>query len=381
MSRPAQPDTKRPVPILFTIPNFTTAGTGRAMLNIIERLDRDRFAPAVAVQRDGGALSRVVTEDLGLPLLVAPTSIPAKPRYSLPLRAWRVARTLRPYRFRIWHSFHYADDYTEPIIARLAGASHWIYTKKNDWWGSNAWRMRTRFARCVVTLNSTMQREFFEPIQQAHKARHIPRGVDAQRFHAEARRTTAPALRREFAIPPEAKIVLCCAILVARKNHPALIEALAELPQAHLVLAGPPMEASYVAALRELIRERNMKSRVHFVGYQADMPGLLAQADVFALPSRSEGMPVALLEAMSCGLPVVATALAGARDIVEPGTHGLLVPVDDVRALRTALARLLGDPSLRAQLGAAARQRVEQRFTIDAEARAHEDLYASLVNV
>src|ERR1700733_10785909 len=120
-----RPSMNSPSPILFTIPNFITAGSGRAMLNIIERMDRRKFAPAVCVSRKGGDLDRVV-DQLGLPFIEAPFTVQAKPYVTLPLRAWKAARAFRSYRFTIWHSFHYSDDYTEPVIARLSGAASWI---------------------------------------------------------------------------------------------------------------------------------------------------------------------------------------------------------------------------------------------------------------
>ena len=127
-----------PVPILFTIPNFITAGSGRAMLNIIQRLDKNRVAPSVCVLRKSGDLDREV-EGMGIPLLEAPFVIPARPYASLLWRARQAAGPFRAGRYRLWHSFHYADDYTEAIIARMAGARAWIYTKKNMNWGRRAW--------------------------------------------------------------------------------------------------------------------------------------------------------------------------------------------------------------------------------------------------
>src|SRR5262245_27237709 len=106
-----------PSPILFTIPNFITAGSGRPMLNIIERLDRSRYAPAVCVSKAGGNLDREVAA-LGIPFIEAPFTVAPKPYATLLWRTWRASALFRPYNFALWHSFHYADDYTEPIIAR-----------------------------------------------------------------------------------------------------------------------------------------------------------------------------------------------------------------------------------------------------------------------
>src|SRR2546421_3921582 len=105
------------LPILFTIPNFITAGSGRAMLNIIERLDRKRFAPGVCVSKKGGDLDTLV-DRLGIPFLEADFTVPPRPYLTLVARAWKAGRKFRCFRFALWHSFHYSDDYTESIIAR-----------------------------------------------------------------------------------------------------------------------------------------------------------------------------------------------------------------------------------------------------------------------
>ncbi|HVO31341.1 MAG TPA: hypothetical protein VMV18_11410, partial [bacterium] len=129
-----------PARILFTIPNFITAGSGRAMLNIIERLDRARFEPGVMVLRRGGKLDAEV-ERLGIPLIAHQFTIPARPYHTLLRRAREAAAPLRDGRWELWHSFHYGDDYTEPLIARAAGARGWIFTKKNMNWHRRAWHV------------------------------------------------------------------------------------------------------------------------------------------------------------------------------------------------------------------------------------------------
>jgi glycosyltransferase involved in cell wall biosynthesis len=110
---------------------------------------------------------------------------------------------------------------------------------------------------------------------------------------------------------------------------------------------------------------------------------LLAEADIFALPTwakwRMEGCPVALLEAMACGKACVATDIPGSRDLVEPGTSGLLAAPQDPLALAGALRQLAASPTLRRQLGAAARRRVLDHFTIEREVAAHQALYDEIL--
>jgi glycosyltransferase involved in cell wall biosynthesis len=124
------------------------------------------------------------------------------------------------------------------------------------------------------------------------------------------------------------------------------------------------------------VRELGLEAAVQLSGPRRDVPDLLAQSDVFALASRSEGGPISILEAMAAGLPVVASDVGGVPELVVEGETGLLVPAGDAHALATALERLLADPELRRRLGAAGRERVRERFDLNALRSAHLELYA-----
>lgn len=367
------------IKILFTIPNFITAGSGRAMLNIITRLDRGRFEPSVAVLRLGGGLDDEVRR-LGIPLIEAPFTIPPKPYASLLFRARQAAQVFKPYQFDLWHSFHYAEDYTEPLIARFAGA-RWVYTKKNMNWHSRAWLLRSLFAERIAAQNTDMLGDFFDTPIFKRKVCLVPRGVDLEKFRpSDARNHTIPAL---FAIPQDAILIGCVAHLVPVKGHPTLIEALAKLPCAHLFLAGKPMDEDYARGLHNQAEGLGVSDRVHFLGGVDDIPAFLAEMDIAVLPTwdkwRREGCPVALLEAMACGKACVATDVPGSRDIIEDGVSGLLVEPENVTELAAAIQRLIDDPILRENMGAAARSRIEQHFSIEQEVAAHEKLYTEIM--
>lgn len=369
------------IPILFTIPNFITAGSGRAMLNIIERLDREKFAPAVCVMRKGGDLDKEV-ERMGIPFIEAPFTVPAKPYSTLPLRAWKVAQVFRPYCFVLWHSFHYSDDYTEPIIARLAGAKAWVYTKKNMNWHRRSWHLRTLLATRIVAQNTDMMRDFFSGRWYRHKVRLIPRGVDIERFHPSV--PSRLRLREKLGIPSKTPVIATVAHLVPVKGHPTLIEAMVQVQNAHLWVVGKPLDAQYVASLKQMVQDLGVSERVHFLGNIDDIPALLSEVDIFVLPTwakwRMEGCPVALLEAMACGKACVATDVPGSRDLIESGHSGFLVPPEDSQAMAEVLRHLISSEDLRTQMGQAARKRVEENFSIEKEVAAHEALYMEILN-
>jgi glycosyltransferase involved in cell wall biosynthesis len=363
------------VPILFTIPNFITAGSGRAMLNIIERLDKEQFAPTVCVMRRGGDLDREV-ERLGLPLIEAAFTVAPRPYHTLLLRAWRAAQVFRPHRFALWHSFHYSDDYTEPIIARMAGTKHWLYTKKNMSWGSRAWRLRSYLARYIIAQNDEMMTQFFPG--SGHKVRLIPSGIDLRKFNADEK---AKNLRSEWQFPERTTVIGHVGQLVPVKNHAHLLHALARTKSdMRLVFAGDFLDHAYTANVRALAEELKLGDRVRFLGRVRDIPALLRALDIFAFCSHSEGLGIALLEAMAYGLPCVVTDIPAMTYIHSPGQTALIVPKDDVNAFAAALDDLASDSEKRLRLGNAARKRIEETFTIEGEAAAYQEVYLEMLS-
>ncbi len=350
------------------------------MLNIIKRLDRNLFEPAVAVLRSGGKLESEFL-NLGIPLIEAEFCFSAKPYSSLYKRVKKAAKVFEPYQFDLWHSFHYAEDYTEPLVAKFSGAKGWIYTKKNMNWHSRAWQLRSMLAKRIAAQNSEMLELFFSKPCYRQKTKLIPRGVDLQKFSPKP--ITHGYYRQQFGIANDELVISCVAQLVPVKDHPNLIRAADHLPGVHLLLAGSTNDETYVNELQKQVEINGLSDRVHFLGKVSDIPALLAETDIFVLPTkgsgRMEGCPVALLEAMACGKACVATDIPGSRDIIEDGISGLLVEPENADALAEAIKRLIADKDLREKMGKAARLRVETSFSIEREVAAHEQLYLELM--
>jgi len=206
------------------------------------------------------------------------------------------------------------------------------------------------------------------PLELRGKRVHtIHNGVDAERFRPSP---------RHFGGPP--RTLLMVGSLTKNKNQELAIRALAKLPEMRLVLAGRgPDEARQ----RELARRLGVADRVQFCGFVADPAECYARADVFLMLSRHEGLPLALLEAMASGLPVVATRMGGVAEVVRDREDGLLLPAlatpEDVA---DRLSRLSRQPELVRELGEGARRRVGDRFTLDRMAREYRELFSSLAS-
>jgi glycosyltransferase involved in cell wall biosynthesis len=132
------------------------------------------------------------------------------------------------------------------------------------------------------------------------------------------------------------------------------------------------------APLEALARQLGVDRAIHFLGHRRDVPALLRALDLFVLTSRYEGLPYSILEAMACGLPVVATRATGTVDVVEDRVTGLLVPVDAPEEIAGAILDLLADPRRARELGAAGRRRVAEQFSLSGMLAAHAALYQQL---
>jgi glycosyltransferase involved in cell wall biosynthesis len=175
-------------------------------------------------------------------------------------------------------------------------------------------------------------------------------------------------VRAELQLAPDAVLIVAVGNVVPRKGHLQLLQALARVEQErgpadwHVAIAGARRDAA--ASIDAFVAERNWSSRVHLLGPREDVPDLLAASDIFVMPSLWEGLPLALLEAMFAGKPIIASDVSGIPEAIASDRYGLLAPPGDVETLARHLDDVLRDPALRARLGAAARQRALDEFTV-----------------
>lgn len=167
------------------------------------------------------------------------------------------------------------------------------------------------------------------------------------------------------------------------KGHDVLIRAGAQIvqrfPDAKIQIAGDVLEPEYYRELQRLVETLGLSGRVAFLGNVTDLKQCFAQADIFVLPSRSEGFSNAIVEAMAAALPVVATNVGGNAEAVKNGETGLIVPAEDESALADAICLLLGAPEQAAAMGVLGRARAADLFTTESMMRRIVDTYAKLL--
>jgi glycosyltransferase involved in cell wall biosynthesis len=185
----------------------------------------------------------------------------------------------------------------------------------------------------------------------------VPCGIDLAAFAVPRE---GPGLRRELAIPGTSKLVGFAGALEEGKGPADLLEAVARLPSTvHVVMTGL---GRLEGVLRRRSEETDLAGRVHLLGWREDFPRILRSVDAFCLPSRHEGFPNAILDALAAEVPVIATRVGGVPEIVDSGRNGLLVEAGDVAGLSASLTRVLASPAFGDSLAGEGRRTVE-RFT------------------
>lgn len=283
-----------------------------------------------------------------------------------PLGVWRLRRLADEMGVDIIHA-HASHAHNLAALATIASRRHLVVTRRVDFTPKGAWKYR----RCakVVAISQAIAGLLRGAGVPSERIAVIPSGIDPQRFAGADRARGRAAL----GLAAGDLAVLCVAALEDHKDHATLLAAwervAAAHPQAHLLLAGE-------GGLREAVAARAAAlPRVRLLGFRDDIPDLLAASDAFALTSHMEGLGTAVMDAMCCGLPVVATRAGGIPELIEDGADGLLAPVRDATAIAGALSKVLEDALLRQRLGAAARATANRRFLASAMVDAYVDLY------
>jgi glycosyltransferase involved in cell wall biosynthesis len=240
-------------------------------------------------------------------------------------------------------------------------------------------RWLARWTDELVAVTPRVRQELLDlGIGRADRFSVVPLGLDLERFtRAEALRGQ---LRQELGLSPSTPLVGIVARLVPIKAHEVFLDAASRMhrsrPDIHFVVVG---DGERRAALESDAHARGLAPHVHFLGWRADLERIYADLDVVVLTSRNEGSPVALIEAMAAGRPVVSTDVGGVSDVVDEGVTGWLVPDGDAGALAARTLAVLASPDGGADVGAAARAGVLTRFGADRLLSDMDALYTRLL--
>lgn len=363
--------TDSPIKVVHVIDELPPDGAERLLVDVLKH-GSPAFRYSVVCLVRGGALVGEL-EAAGVPVTV----LGRRGRFD-PSLLVRLVRWLRTERPSVLHTHLFTADAwgrTAAWLARVPLVYSTIHS--TNLWKSRLHRQVDRLLARVSTRVIACSTEVGERLV-AHdglpreRVVVVPNGIDLRRFGSVER----GGVRAELGIAETVPVLAVVGRLHEAKGHADLFAALEEVRHETrdfrcLVIGSGDLRE----ALEADVRQRGLTEQVRFLGQRADVPRLLAASDAMVIPSRWEGLPIALLEAMAMRRAVVATAVGGIPDVIADGENGLLVPPGDRAALARALARLLGDADLRRRLGTAAGALVRRRYDVAGTAAAYEALY------
>lgn len=343
--------------------SLCTGGIERLLVEFARWHDRQLFAPTFVAIAEVGAPAEAIRE-LGWPVHL----LTATGRFG---RMRELYRLLRAGQIDLLHTHNLMPHVVGPLPARLAGVRAVIQTIHGQSLEISPltrlqWRLMARFTDRLVAISDDAAALWRELHGIRQPILRIWNGIDTQRL--------------QYAGPGPATVAVSVGRLSTVKDYPGLLRAMAlarqEVPELRLVLVGDGPEREELHRLRQ---ELNLVDAVELPGEQTDVAAWLSRGAFFVCSSVTEGLSLAILEAMACGLPVIATRVGGNAELVVDGETGLVVPPGDPAALAAAMVRLSRDPALGAAMGQRGRARAEAHFEIRQMMRHYEQLYREVL--
>ena len=366
----------RRVRVLHLTSSLGFYGAEQMIMTLITALDRESFDVSLA------ALGK---KRVSSTAIVSAAKVAGIDAVALPCRGWLDWNAIQGLKslveeenIEILHCHEPKSRLYGAIVSRMASipmvATHHLWTGQN---------LRTRLVESidaavlhdcdkVIAVSSSVAESMRRVYVSSRQIEVILNGIDLSSFQDEL---PTDELRASLGIPSGLPVIGAVGRLDIQKGHERLIEAARKITDAgqdaFYIIAGEGVERPRLEAL---VRDLGLSDRVLLPGYQSDIRPYLAMMDVFVLPSRREGTPMALLEAMAMRKPVVATAVGGVPDVLTDGVDGIMLP-ENGAGLGDALLRLLRDPAFARQMARAGRRRVETEFSSSRMAGRYEDVY------
>ena len=365
----------RAVHIQHVLLSLKPGGLENGVTNIVSKLDPVRFRSSVCCLDEAGAFGARV-----------PPAVPIRAmgrRGGIDLGLlWRLVRAFRATQTDIVHTRNAEAFLYGCLAAHLAGVPGVVHSEHGRVFPERPhrrWAQRhlSRLADAILAVSDDLRRRLVVDLGiPAEAVSVIYNGVDCDLFRPAHRETA----RQRLGTPASPTVVGSVGRLVPVKNFASLLRAVRLLspelqPEVWFVGDGPDR-----THLEMLARALLPAGRVRFLGHREDLPSVLPAFDVFAVPSLSEGISNTLLEAMACGLPVVATDVGGNPEVVEHGRTGLLFAANHDAALARHLAALCSDPGRRIALGANATQEIRRRFSLETMVSSYESVYRAVAD-
>jgi len=382
----------RPIRIARVITRLNVGGPAQHAILLTARLDGTRFHTTLITGiagRDEGDLSSAARARGVEPVVIPELGRALHPMCDL-VSLGKLVRLFRQLRPDIVHTHTAKAGTLGRLAARLAGVPRIVHTFHGHvlegYFSPAATRVFLGIERAlaritdrIITVSPRLRQALLGMgIGQPAQVEVVPLGLDLDRFLRAPKGQND--LRLALRIPAGTPLLGIVGRLVPIKDHPTLFQALTLFPDGsgapHLLVVG---DGERREDLQQLAHRLGLASRVHFLGWRIDLEAILSELDMVICCSRNEGTPVALIEAMAAGVPVVSSDVGGVGDLVVHGETGWLVPPGDPAALAQGIQRLLGDPELCRRLAVAARPVALERHHVKGLIHRIEWLYMDLM--
>ena len=367
--------TVQPTRVIFCITELDPGGAERALTQLVVGLDRQEWHPSVICLGPRGYFAEII-ERAG----IAVTCLGGRGVPSIPYVLWRLIQEFRRQKPAVVQTFLFHANILGRIAAWFARvpivvSGIRVAERRNRWHG---WI--DRWTNALVTTNVCVSEGVAHFAKQETRLSQqklvvIPNSVDVERFaHAQ------PTDLKTLGLPENCRVFVSIGRLEYQKGFDVLLRAIEQLTpltdEWHFVIIGDGPDRK---SLQEQSSRSGLASHVHFLGRREDVPQLLKASTALILPSRWEGMPNVVLEAMAAGLAIIATDVEGVAQLVRDGTNGIVVPPDSPDPLATAIRRLINQPEFAATAGAESQRIAEKEFTELNSVRSYSNLYRSLL--
>ena len=375
-----------PVPVAFVVNNFDVGGLEKVVLSLLRTIDREKFEPyAVCVDGRGRLFGDVPLAERNVLVLDKSGAKKIGPFTFDPSVITKMARFFFEKGVRIVHAHNLAPLVFSGVSARLVmPRPKVVYSEHNQIYSASEthasrFKHYVTLADQVIAVSEDLERTLARRVGLTKNVSVVHNGIDGKRFTRSEEAVTR--IRRELGVAPDEFLVGTAVVLSKQKGITHLLGAasrvLAADAKVKFAIAG---DGPLRAELEERAKSLGLGDRVKFLGYRSDVPDFVSALDTYVLPSLWEGLPLALLEGLAIGVPLVATTVGGNPEVIVPGENGYLVPPKDEGALAEALLKVkAGGPDFARAVRSASRARFDARFSESAMTSAHEELFDALL--
>jgi len=369
--------------ILYLSGSVNLWGARRSLLNLLENIDKKRFSPLVACPKEGPLTAKC--ESLVIPVEVVnlPLWRKAKNFWKIPAVIFTLVNLIKKREIDLIHcNSHWVTPYgviagkfaKVPVISHIRDIIEESKVRKYLLNGANK----------IITISNTQQRIFYPAIKDEGKLMTIYNGIDTDFFSFQGEEEVMN-FRKELGAGKDAPVVGCVGQISSLKGQQYLLEAapqiLTEFPEAKFIFCGEVRRERDEGLVESLVGKFGLEKNVSLLGWRDDLPLIYSAMDVLVFPTLKEAFGRVAAEALSCGVPVVASRVGGVPEIVKDGQTGILVEPENPGQIAEATISLLKNPERRKEIGGKGSKIMKENFSLSKHVREVQEVYNKLLMV